>query len=628
MSTTPTPTTTKSLLLSRAAEFALWDPNPFTRASHASASSWSSEELTASFGSRLEFGTAGLRAAMGVGSARMNEVTVTSAAQGLIAHLLATEVDTCTRGIVIGYDHRAMGGLSSRRFALATAVAAVARGVRVAFIGRLAATPLVAFAVRHLNAVAGVQVTASHNPKADNGYKVYAANGAQIVSPADKHIAASIIAHEAPWDASALAEALDGGKGEAALLAHPLVRDPTVDVLAAYIAAVRNSLWRAPVVRMGVGANELPPPPAVHIAYTAMHGVGTPYVLDTFAAWGLPAPTLVTSQTDPDPEFPTVIFPNPEEAGALDAACATADANGATLVIANDPDADRLAAAEWFAEGTTGLKYPGPRTPGKTSKGKWRVFSGNEVGALLAGWTWEGYVKSGGEPSNALFSASTVSSGFVGALAAKEGAHYVECLTGFKHMGNAMAAGEAKGLVPVFSFEEALGFSCGNAVYDKDGVSAAAVLTQMARAHAAEGRSLAGALAILYERYGARAHNNGYVFATPPVQAAIFTRLVNEGHYWARLGGLKVERIRDLKAPGYDSSAAGPSFTPVLPCSSSNMITLTLSNGVVATLRGSGTEPKLKWYAEGTTQADVDAVVISILDEIIQPEVHGIARKH
>jgi phosphomannomutase len=610
-------TSSESSLLSRASLFTLWDPNPITRTHHASASSWSSEELTAAFGSRLEFGTAGLRAAMGVGSSRMNEVTVTSAAQGLIAHLLATEVDACARGIVIGYDHRAMGGLSSRRFALATAVAAVARGVRVAFIGRLAATPLVAFAVRHLNAVAGVQVTASHNPKADNGYKVYAANGAQIVSPADKHIAASIIANEAPWDAGALADALDGGAGEAALLAHPLVRDPTVDVLAAYIAAVKKSLWRVPVA-----AGE----PAVHIAYTAMHGVGTPYVLDTFAAWGLPAPTLVTSQTEPDPEFPTVIFPNPEEAGALDAACATADASGATLVIANDPDADRLAAAEWIAEGTTGLIYAGPRTPGNNRKGQWRVFSGNQVGALLAGWTWEGYVQSGGNPCNALFSASTVSSGFVGALAAKEGAHYVECLTGFKHMGNAMAAGEAKGLVPVFSFEEALGFSCGNAVYDKDGVSAAAVLTQMARAHAAAGRSLGGALALLYSRYGARAHNNGYVFATPPVQAAIFTRLFNEGHYWARLGGLKVERIRDLKAPGYDSSAAAPNFTPVLPTSSSNMMTLTLSNGVVATLRGSGTEPKLKWYAEGTTQADVDAVVTSILDEIIQPEVHGVAR--
>lgn len=604
--------TTSSTLLARAAEFGLWDPNPLTRAMHLSAASWPADELALSFGSRLEFGTAGLRAPMGAGSSRMNEVTVTSAAQGLIAHLLATETDVCTRGLVIGYDHRAGFGLTSRRFALATAACAVARGVRVALISRFAATPLVAFGVRHLGAAAGVQVTASHNPMADNGYKVYAANGAQIVSPADKHIAAAIIANEAPWDAAALAEALDGGKGEAALLAHELVRDPTVELLAAYMLGVKASLYRPP------SAGE----PDVHMVYTAMHGVGTPYVQETFKKWGLPALTLTTSQCDPDPTFPTVAFPNPEEAGALDAACKTADAAGATLVIANDPDADRLAAAEWISADSDGLGLTyARRAPG--SAGRWRVFSGNEIGALLAGWTWEGFILGGGKPENALFAASTVSSGFVGALAAAEGAVYIECLTGFKHMGNAMAAGEAKGLMPVFSFEEALGFCCGNTVYDKDGVSAAAALAQMARAHAAAGRSLGGALAALYSKYCARAHNNGYVFATPPVQAAIFERLLNDGHYWARLGCFKVERIRDLKTPGYDSGIP-TTFKPMLPTSSSNMLTLTLSNGVVATLRGSGTEPKLKWYVEGSTQAAVDEVVKAIVDEIIQPNVHGI----
>jgi phosphoglucomutase/phosphopentomutase len=595
-------------LLSRALEFSSWDPNPITRAQHADASSWSSDELSNAFGTRLEFGTAGLRAPMGPGSSRMNEVTVTSAAQGLISYLLANESNVTERGIVVGFDHRAAGGLSSRRFALATAVAAVSKGVRVYLIGRFSATPLVAFGVRHFGAAAGVMVTASHNPKLDNGYKVYAGNGAQIVSPIDKAIAKCIMENEAPWDAASLAAALDGGAGEAALLAHTLVSDPYDALSARYISSAKEALCRAEAP--AVAALDFP------IVYTAMHGVGTPYVDATFEAWGIPPVHKCASQTLPDATFPTVKFPNPEEKGALDLACAAADAIKATLVIANDPDADRLAAAEWVPLGTDGVYTPRTALGGSCGAGKWRIFTGNEIGALLAGWNWERYVAAGGDPAKALFSASTVSSSFVAALAAKEGAQYVECLTGFKYMGNAMAAGEARGLTPVFSFEEALGFCCGSVVRDKDGVSAAAALAQMARSQAAAGRSLAGALAALYAHYGACAHNNGYVFATPEIQKKIYRDLLNNGRYFARLGDLRVERIRDLQTPGWDSHCP-PLYKPALPTSSSLMITMTLSNGVVATIRGSGTEPKLKWYAEGSTQEAVDAVVKLLLDECI-----------
>jgi len=595
-------------LLARARDYAAWDPNPETRAAHAGAAAWPADELTRAFGSRLEFGTAGLRAAMGPGSARMNEVTVGAAAQGLVAALLAAVPDAASRGIVVGFDHRALGGLSSRRFALLTAAAARARGVAVFLFGDLVATPLVPFAVLRLRAAAGVMVTASHNPARDNGYKVYWGNGAQITAPLDADIAAAIAANEAPWDAPAYAAALDGGAGEAALRAR--VEDPTAALVPAYLAAIAGALVRAPP----------PGAPDVRVTYTPLHGVGAPFAAAAFAAFGLPPFLPTPSQMAPDAAFPTVAFPNPEEAGALDAACAAADAAGATLVVANDPDADRLALAEWTAAGADARAWA-PRAAG--ARGTWRVFTGNEVGAILAAACWEAHAARGGRPADAFMAASTVSSAFLGAMAAAEGFEYAECLTGFKHMGNAMAAAEARGKTPVFSFEEALGFCCGAVVRDKDGVSAAAVAVQAARAHAAAGRSLGGALAAAHARWGARAQNNGYVAAAPPQQAAIFARLANEGHYWARLGRLAVTRVRDLQRPGYDSGE--PSRAPRLPTSSAPMITLTFCNGVVATLRGSGTEPKLKWYAEGSTAADVDETVALLVAEVIQPARHGLA---
>ena len=573
-------TSSNASFLSRAAQYAEWDLNPHTRALHASAASWPAAELSAAFGGLLEFGTAGLRAAMGPGSARLNDVTICAAAQGLVAALLSGVPDAATRGIVIGWDHRAAAsfGLSSRRFALLTAAVALERGMRVFFFGDFVATPLVPFAVKRLGAAAGVMVTASHNPKQDNGYKVYWGNGAQIVAPLDRTIAAAIFANEAPWAFDAYTCALDGGSGEAALLARTV--DPFAELVPAYVAATRDALWREEDSAAAAA-------PAPKIVYTAMHGVGAPFATAVFEAFKLPPFTAVPSQCTPDPNFSTVVFPNPEEAGALSIACAAADEVGASLVLANDPDADRLAIAEWLPHGADSGAWS-PRAQGAT--GRWRAFSGNEIGALLAGWCFDGFKSRGGKPEDGMMSASAVSSTFLSAMAAKENFAYVECLTGFKYMGNAMAAAEERGLSPIFSFEEAIGFCCGSVVRDKDGVSALAVAAQMARANARAGRSLTGALSDLYARYGTRVHNNGYVVvAAATTQAAIFARLINDRHYWARLGPFNIVRVRDLRAPGYDSSIADRK--PQLPVGSSNMLTFTFSNGVVATLRGSGTEP-------------------------------------
>jgi phosphomannomutase len=480
-------------------------------------------------------------------------------------------------------------------------------------------------------------VTASHNPRQDNGYKVYGGNGAQIIPPTDEGIAAAILAHQAPW--AAYGGAVDGGSGEAALLAHPLVEDPA-PLVAQYTAALSGALCRH------AAENADPALPRPGITYTAMHGVGRPFAVAAFAAFGHPPFTPVAAQVEPDAAFPTVEYPNPEEGkGALALAFAAADAAGDSLVLANDPDADRLAVAEWAPEGVPegggggGGGRWAPRARG--ARGAWRVFTGNEVGALLAAWEWRCYRARGGAPRDAVMFASTVSSKFLAAFAAAEGFAFEETLTGFKWMGNAMAGAEARGRVPLFAFEEAIGFCCGGVVRDKDGVGAAAVVAEMAGALAREGRTLAGALADLATRYGAFAGNNGYVFVDDPAKTdAIFARLVNEGRYWAaagRGGGdgaalpLRIVAVRDLRAPGFDSEQ--PRCAPALATSSgSNMLTYKFDNGVVATLRSSGTEPKLKWYVEGRgadaegARREVARAVRVVVEEMIQPEAHGLRR--
>jgi phosphomannomutase len=285
--------------------------------------------LLSRFGSRLEFGTAGLRGEMAAGTARMNDLTVLQAAQGLADYVAATHGGAGAASppcVVIGWDHRARGTINSRRFAVLTAAALTARGIAVHLFAKLACTPLVPFGVLHLGAVAGVMVTASHNPKADDGYKVYDANGAQIVSPVDKAIAGRIgaLENQAPWAHADLLTPSDGGLATAYAL-------PT-DELLARLAAVRGALLpgygpgQAPLDDAVTGAyvaavtasqcrhgasNAAGCP--VKVAYTAMHGVGRPFAQAMAAAFGLPPYVETPAQVQPDPDFPTVDYPNPEE---------------------------------------------------------------------------------------------------------------------------------------------------------------------------------------------------------------------------------------------------------------------------------------------------------------------------
>jgi len=387
-------------------------------------------ELDARFASRLEFGTAGLRGELGAGPTRMNRVLVSQAAAGFAAYLTARNDSP---SIVIGYD----GRMNSEVFARDTAVLMAGAGVRAILLPRHLPTPVLAFAVRHFSASAGVMVTASHNPARDNGYKVYLGgldHGSQIVPPADGEIAAEI---------TRIAE------GSIADL--PRSTDFTVaddEVLHEYVR------------RTAELANVVAP---LNFVYSAMHGVGWETAKLVFEASGFGEPTVVAEQIEPDATFPTVAFPNPEEPGAMDLTFAKAAEVGSDIAIVNDPDADRLAIAVPNAEG------------------EWRRLSGNEVGYLL-GWRAAQRLENANKDAGTL-AASIVSSPALREIATKYNLDYVDTLTGFKWISR------AGGLA--YGYEEALGYLVDpDKVRDKDGISAAVDFLSLASELKAAGKTI------------------------------------------------------------------------------------------------------------------------------------------
>ena len=392
-------------LRTAAGDWASLDPNPRT-SSHVSALLGRAEreddggpavaELADLFdGPRISFGTAGLRGPMRPGPRSMNDLVVVQAAQGIASYIKDTEAEGGSLGpatrptVVVGRDHRARDefGLSSERFARYTKLVFDRAGIDCLLLEGLVATPILAFATRHLNATAGIMVTASHNPKDDDGYKVYWRGGCQITPPMDREIAKAIDENLRPWTdyGAALAEAEAEGR--------ELGDGPrTEEIEEAYFRSIR-ALRTLPE---GGGESDL------KFAYTSMHGVGYPYARRSFDEFGVPGPLLaVPSQRDADPAFPTVPFPNPEERGALDRATEFASENGCRVVLANDPDADRLGVAE-LDDG-----------------GGWTAFTGDEIGALLGMWLLESFGRASSRPVAMI--ASTVSSKVLAAMAEAEG---------------------------------------------------------------------------------------------------------------------------------------------------------------------------------------------------------------
>ncbi|MET0402713.1 MAG: phospho-sugar mutase, partial [Cystobacter sp.] len=417
-------------------------------------------DLADRFAGDLEFGTAGLRGVMGAGPNRMNRAVVRRTTAGLARYLKATVPDVVRRGVVVGRDGRRL----SAELAEDTARVLAAEGIPAHVFPGLAPTPLIAFATLHLNAAAGVMVTASHNPPEYNGYKVYWGNGAQIIPPHDKGIAAEISRVE-PANAVPLL-AVDEARQRG--LWHELPDSLGEQYL--------DALLRLRV--HGRGSDSL------RLVYTAMHGVGGVWMERALARAGFRQVHLVAEQHQPDGTFPTVRFPNPEEPGAMDLSLATARRVDADLVLANDPDADRLAVMVRGEDGAL------------------RMLTGNEVGVLLGHYVLvQGAAPAGSAPPHVV--TTIVSSTQLGDMARELGAAYDEVLTGFKWIANrAVERERAEGTRFVFGYEEALGYCVGPVTRDKDGVGAALVFADMAAWCESRGTTVAGYLEEIQRRFG------------------------------------------------------------------------------------------------------------------------------
>uniref|UniRef100_A0A665UJI1 Phosphoglucomutase 2-like 1 n=1 Tax=Echeneis naucrates TaxID=173247 RepID=A0A665UJI1_ECHNA len=558
------------------------------------------DELRSRLCSRMTFGTAGLRAPMGAGFNRINDLTIIQSTQGLFSYLTRYFADFNSRGVVVGFDTRGQeeSGCSSQRLAKLTAAVMLSRDVPVHLFSAFVPTPYVPFAVKKLGAAAGVMITASHNPKEDNGYKVYWCNGAQICSPHDKEILRSIEEQLEPWSTSCWKEEL--------VESCSYRTDPLPQINSCYMNELTTLCFHRDL-------NSRCPLKFVHSSF---HGVGHIFVQQAFQTFGFVPPIPVPEQKDPDPNFSSVRCPNPEEGeSVLELALRLAEKENVHIVLATDPDADRLAVAE------------------KSIK----VFTGNELAALLGWWMFLNWKESHPDPAdtqNVHMLATTVSSKILQAFARIEGFHFEETLPGFKWIGNRMHELSKTGKTVIFAFEESIGFLCGSMVPDKDGVSSAVVVAEMASYLHNKNLSMNQQLHNIYQKYGYHLSKTSYVICNDPATIKkIFSRLRNfsgELSYPETCGGIRIIHVRDVTT-GYDSSQ-------VLPVSgNSEMITFTLQNGIVATLRTSGTEPKIKFYTEfcaapgksdvSILRGELRKVTAALLDEFLEPGKNNLIRR-
>ena len=500
-------------------------------------------EFESRFSGIPTFGTAGIRGVLGAGESRMNRSLVIRVTYGVVRHLLDTVADATTRGVVIARDGRHRSDV----FQKDAAAVAAALGVRVHWLDGTSPTPLLAFAVRHLGAAAGIVITASHNPPAYNGYKVYWDNGAQIIPPVDTGIATAI---EAAPSANEISRHEDSPRIE------------TVHVANAYGDALA-ALALAPEIDVS----------DMRIAYSALHGVGQATFLEVMRRRGFQDLFPVPEQAEPDGDFPTVSFPNPEEPGALDLVLALAGEHDCPLVLVNDPDADRLGAAV------------------RDRDGRYVALSGNEIGTLLAH-----YILSRTKEEKPLVVSTIVSSRMVQKMCSELGVRYEDTLTGFKWITNeAMRIEAEEGCRFVFGFEEALGYAIGADVRDKDGISAGLLLAEMAAGLAAGGQTLLDELARLRERYGFYVNRQ-----------TSFTLTGTEGAAKIR------EAMRLLLEDERDHSASEQVERHVRE----DVLIYDLEDGGRIAVRPSSTEPKLKFYLEvvgNDAESRLDAIEEDIL---------------
>ncbi|CAH6808545.1 Phosphoglucomutase [Vibrio chagasii] len=508
------------------------------------------DELKDRFTQRLEFGTAGLRGKVGCGPNRMNRLVIQETATGLGHYLIEHVANATMRGVVVGYD----GRLDSKQFAIDTASVLTALGIKVYLTSNVAATPIVAFGIEHFNAAAAVVVTASHNPPEYNGFKVYWENGAQIIPPHDAGIAAEIdSAATKPIPLMSLSDAETQGK--------------LVWLTEGYYQTYRAAINKSPFVKNDIeSANTT-------IAYTAMHGVGAQMAEDLLHDSGFHKVFSVAEQREPDGHFPTVNFPNPEEKGAMDLVVNLAKSVDADIACANDPDADRFAVAV------------------RTDEGSYKMLTGDQVGVLFAH-----YLLSKPHTKNQLVGNSIVSSTLLEKVANSHNATYFQTLTGFKWLANIGMQLEDEQNEFLFAYEEALGYTIGTQVRDKDGLSAIVVFAQLVEELKSQGRTVWDLLAQISFEHGV--HTNAQrSIALDPDSPSIGSKL--RAAQPKTINGIAISVIEDLHS-SLRFITGGATEAINLPAS--DVLIYHLEDGSRIIVRPSGTEPKVKVYYETVTK--------------------------
>jgi phosphomannomutase len=528
------------------------DPDPETRAElEALVQADADKELAERLAGPLAFGTAGLRAAVGAGSARMNRATVIRTTRGLADYISAHREGARTLPVVVGSDART----TSPAFAREVVSVFIGARIPVRFFEEPVPTPLVAYAARVLGATAAVVVTASHNPRDDNGYKVYLDDAIQIVGPDDVLLERAIAA-------------VGPANGVPRVTPEANKALPLPEQVDAEKLDLEAFLQRY-LAEIGAELDSHRDPKPLRIVYTPLHGVGWRFTKRALELAGFSDVRAVPEQAEPDGTFPTTRFPNPEEAGSLDLALALAKKSDAHLVLANDPDADRLAAAV------------------PTASGEYVKLRGNQIAVLLA----DAMLEKVREPKRAAAFASIVTSPLVAAVARERGIHFEQTLTGFKWIWTAAIEVEKKtGRRFAYGCEEALGYCVAHPVRDKDGISAAVALAELAERCRREGRTLLDRLHDIERRLGVWASAQHSITVTGlGAMASIEQALERLASAPPKsLGGSRVVAVRDYRK----GAESRPRWL-----GASLLIELELEQGRVL-VRPSGTEPKLKIYVD------------------------------
>lgn len=577
-------------IFERAKEYITFEDHPFFRSQVEDLlKNNSTEELNDRFYTDLEFGTGGLRGVIGGGFNRMNPCTVGRATQGL-ANYINRAVGKGNGSVVIAYDSRNYSDL----FALEAAKVLCASGIKTSLFSSLRPTPELSFAVRKLGATAGIVVTASHNPPEYNGYKVYWSDGAQIVSPQDKEIIAEVRA----------VTGKPGSMSKESALAAGLLRIIDKEVDDAFIAMVRNCAVRPELLKQH--GKEF------KVVFTPLHGSGAMPVERALREMGVDV-IFVPEQKEPDGNFPTVSYPNPEEASAMKLALELAKKERASLVIGTDPDADRL-----------GIAAP--------DNGELKLVTGNQLGALLADYLLSARKASGTLPPNAVFIKTIVTTELQRKIASAFGVDCLDVLTGFKYIGEKIHEFELQKNGPVYvgGGEESYGYLVNTEVRDKDAVSAATMSVEMALFYKVNGQTLFDRLRAIWKEHGY--FQETQISKTFKGQSGVETikQLMEQLRTTppSALGSAKVSLVKDFKTGTTRSMSTGATEKNIdLP--SSNVIQMVLDDESIITARPSGTEPKIKFYASccspaGTpldkaytlVQAKIDAITKALNDLI------------